>query len=110
MSNNYILLGLKRKEAHGSFYGAEGFGGISMEGTEVSVLKSGTMGELQAYVTTQRKLAKDATKELEDLQDRLDREDETLSEEEYYSQHSECTEKRRILKYDTLIAVQGIVL
>lgn len=110
MSNNYILLGLKRKEAHASFHGTEGLEGISMQSTEVSALKSGSMGELQAYVTTQREIAKEATEKLKHLEDRLDREDETLSEEEYETKSNEYIKKRHILKYDTIIAVQGIIL
>lgn len=107
---NYVLIGLKNKHAHGSFHGAEGFEGFSMDGTEVSVIKEGTMGELQAYVNTQRKLAKDATEKLNYLEDRLNREDETLSEEEYDTKSDEYIRQRAILKYDKLLILQGMIL
>ena len=107
---NYVLIGLKNKHTHGSFHGAEGFEGFSMDGTEVTVIKEGTMGEIQAYVTTQRKKAQDATEKLKHLEDRLNREDETLSESEYDTKSDKYIKERMILKYDKLIAVQGLIL
>lgn len=110
MSEKCFLIGIKQKDSHGSFHGSEGFESISMFGTEVSVIKEGTMGELQAYVTTQRKLAKDATEKLKYLEDRINREDETLSEEEYETKSDEYIRQRSILKFDKLLIIQGMVI
>jgi hypothetical protein len=34
-----ILIGLKQNESHGSFYGIDGFEGVSMEATQFDIIK-----------------------------------------------------------------------
>lgn len=105
-----LLLGLKKKSASGTYHGTEGIEGFSMEGTEVSVIKEGTAEELKKYVDDKRALAKKAWEALDKLEDRLNREDLSLSYEEYEKKSDEYRKQLAISKFDQLIIIEGEII
>lgn len=110
MNDNHILLGLKRKESSGSYYGSEGFESFSMEGTEITILKEGTIDELKKYVEQKRKLGKTSLKKLAELEDRVEQGDMTLTEEDYDNELEIRRKEMTILKFDKLLIVNGITI
>ncbi len=105
-----LLIGLKNTEAGGTFHGSEGLEGISMQGTIVTVLKEGTSEELEPYVKLQRETAKAAKKALSKLEDRLNREDESLSVTEYDKKSAKYRKQLAITRFDKLLLVEGKIL
>lgn len=110
MNDNHILLGLKRKHASGSYHGSEGFEGFSMDATEITILKEGTLDQLKKYVVQKRKSGRAAIKKLAELEDRLQQGDMTLTVEDYDNQLDKYRREFAILKFDKLLIVNGITL
>jgi len=103
-----LLLGLKNNSASGTFHGADGFEGISMEGTQVSILKEGTAKELKQYVSDKRDLAKKAKVSLDKLENSLDIGNITF--EEYEKKAQQYISQKAITKFNQLIIVEGEII
>jgi hypothetical protein len=100
-----ILIGLKNTHAHGSFHGSEGFEGISMDGTVVTVIKEGTKNALIKFIADQRKLSKEVIVEMRELEDDLEL--SNISEEDYDQAYDKLSKKIMISRYDKLMILEG---
>ena len=105
-----ILLGIKTENASGSSTDSYGYGSFSITASNVTVIKEGTKKELQTYVYEQRQLSKSAKPKMRKLQDRLDDEDESLSEEEYDRKYDKYKKDMYINKFEKLLIIEGEVL
>jgi hypothetical protein len=105
-----ILLGIKSESASGSSTDSYGFGGFSINATSVVVLKEGTKTELQTYVHEQRQLSMSAKSKMSKLQDRLNDEDESLSEKEYDRKYDKYKKDMYIDTFERLLIIEGEVL
>ena len=103
-----ILVGLKQKEAHGAYHGSEGFEGFSMSGTEMTILKEGSVSELTNFVKVGRDVSKKAKKELDQLETESERME--MSEQEFDKRYAKLAPLTRIDSYDKLIILEGIIL
>jgi hypothetical protein len=105
-----ILLGIKSINASGSSTDSYGYSSFSITASNVTIIKEGTKKELQEYVYKQRQLSMSAKPKMSKLQDRLDDEDESLSEKEYDSKFDKYKKDMYIDTFDKLLLIEGDVL
>ena len=104
-----ILIGLKNEHASGSYHGAEGFEGFSIDTNSMVAIKEGKKSDLVDYVKKMRAGEGLARKRLQLLEDRLET-DTTLSEEEYDKLYDELTDKLYLSKFNNLMIIEGEII
>lgn len=103
-----ILIGLKNTHSHGSYHGAEGFEGFSMDGTVITVIKEGTRDELVKFVADQRKLNEKGKEEMDKLEnDRENDFNDQMTEKEYDNRYDKASKKMMIGRFDKLMILEG---
>jgi len=103
-----ILIGLKSEHAHGSFHGAEGFEGFSIDTNSMVVIKEGTKDELLEYVKKMRDGMDTARKAMDKLEDELEYSNKT--QEEYEREYDELSQKLSLKKYKKLMIIEGEII
>ena len=104
-----VLLGINK--VRGSSSTTDSYGTIGVfTASNVTVIKEGTKTELKEYVYEQRQLSISAKPKMSKLQDRLNDEDETLSEKEYDSKFDKYKKDMYIDTFDKLLLIEGEVL
>ena len=107
-----ILIGLKKSKGTGSaVHDTDGNtvcvgGGYS---TEFDIIKEGTADELKEFVKNERIKGAQAREKLSELEDNIEY-DLSITEEKYMDLSIKYQKQMRILKYDKLLILQGIIV
>jgi len=106
-----ILIGLIPTHSSGSYHGAEGFEGFSMDGTVVHVLKEGSTEELTTFAKNAKQEAEDATNQILVINQKM--RSSYIPHDDYANLENKrliLRAKTTILKYEKLIIVEGVIL
>lgn len=107
-----LLIGIKQTHASGSYHGADGFEGFSMDGTVVTLIKEGNIEDLILFVDTQREIANTAKKEIDKINDELNYTFD-MPDKKYNELGMKLhlhKSKTGILNYDKLMIIEGITI
>lgn len=103
-----ILIGIKKEHSSGSYHGTEGLEGFSMNASSIDIIKEGNRSGLEYYVKMAKESAENARKAYRKLEDEIEYSD--MSMKKYEQLCDEYLTKMRILNYEKLLIVEGIVL
>lgn len=103
-----ILIGIKKEHASGSYYSSEGLGGFSIDTNNMVIIKEGKKSDLVNYVRRMRDNAPEALRKLNKLEDTL--EFSQISEENYEKEREKYLKMLYLLRFDTLMILEGDII
>lgn len=103
-----ILIGIRKEHAHGSFHGAEGFEGFSIDTNSMVVIREDKKSDLVAYVNRMKAGMKTAREKLNRLEDDLER--GFVSQKEYEKLYDKYNDMLYLSKFDKLMILEGDII
>ena len=110
MNNKKILIGIMDVNDYTSVHGLDGFSGVNIDASKLSVITTGTEKEIREFVTVSR-INMLKAKLIADKIDSITENDYNhISEEEYEELEKEYHKLNNLGRYKTLLMIDGVIL